>query len=145
MDAKHYYGYVKPLKANNPWSLERIPVGLTVLANPSVVDLKKSKLHPLVTKLSDYIGLGSTSDGLVLPSGATYLIDLQFAIELPVAGESRLGIGDQELVYKLEATTPKIVRHMVVYDSDGKAPIALKNLSAETIKVSHLLATVTKL
>lgn len=144
MDAKNYYGYVKPIKASHPWSLERIPVGLTVLANPSVIDLRKSKLLPLVTKVSDYIGVSSTPDGLVLPTG-TYLIDFQFTLELPVAGESRLSIGGQELVNGLEATTPKIIRYMTIYDSDGSTPIALKNVSAETIKVSNILVTVTKI
>lgn len=144
MDAKNYYGYVKPIKANHPWSLERIPVGLTVLSNPATVELRKSKSLPLVTKVSDYIGVSSSPDGLILPIG-TYLVDLQFTIELPVAGESKLNIGDQEIVTKLDATTPTIIRRMLVYDSDGKSQLAIKNINTEPIKVSSLLVTVTKL
>ena len=76
MSEKCYYGYVRPKLHNHPWSLEKIPLGKSILTTSKNIELKSKKYIPFDIKVTDDIGLTLNQDGtFTLPIGR-YLVEV---------------------------------------------------------------------
>lgn len=146
MSSKSYYGYCRPKLPNYPWSLEKIPIGRTILTTSRDIDLKFKKSMPFDVKVTDDIGITLNADGtFTLPIGK-YLIEIQTTAQLPVAGQVSLLLGNQELTNYLQAESPSTMTSMIVADIiDDTQSIGLFNQSKEPVKLINNIIVITRI
>lgn len=146
MSSKSYYGYCRPKLPNYPWSLEKIPIGRTILTTSKDVDLKSKKSIPFDIKVTDDIGISLNADGtFTLPIGK-YLIEAQFTSQLPVAGQISLLLGNHEITNYLQAESPVTMTSMIVAEIiDDTKSMGVINQSKEPVKLTNNIIVITKL
>lgn len=146
MSNKSYYGYCRPKLPNYPWSLEKIPIGRTIITTSKDVDLKFKKSIPYDIKVTDDIGITLNADGtFTLPVGR-YLIETQMTAQLPVAGQVTIAIADHELTNYLQADSSVTMTSMMVAEIvDDTKSIGAFNVNKEPVKLANNIIVITKL
>lgn len=146
MSEKCYYGYVRPKLPNHPWSLEKIPLGKSILTTSRDIELKSKKYIPFDIKVTDDIGLTLNQDGtFTLPIGR-YLVEVHSLAELPVAGSVTLSLGDHIISNDLLASNPTTVSGMSVMElTEPNKSIGVFNVNKDPIKLSDNIIVISKL
>lgn len=146
MSEKCHYGYVRPKLPNHPWSLEKIPLGKSILTTSKDIELKSKKYIPFDIKVTDDIGLTLNQDGtFTLPIGR-YLVEVHSLAELPVAGSVTLSLGDHIISNDLLASNPTTVSGMSVMElTEPNKSIGVFNVNKDPIKLSDNIIVISKL
>lgn len=146
MSEKCYYGYCRPKVPNYPWSLEKIPIGRTILTTSKTAEVKHKKSIPFDIKVTDSIGITLNADGtFALPLGR-YLIETQTTASLSIAGSVSLAIGDKFVSNYLQPETPLTMTSMFVVEvANSEEATGVFNMNKEPIKLADNILVITKL
>lgn len=146
MSEKCHYGYVRPKLPNHPWSLEKIPLGKSILTTSRDIELKSKKYIPFDIKVTDDIGLTLNQDGtFTLPIGR-YLVEVHSLAELPVAGSATLSLDNHIISSDLLASNPTTISGMSVIElTEPSKSIGVSNVNKDPIKLSDNIIVILKL
>ena len=140
MSEKCYYGYVRPKLPNHPWSLEKIPLGKSILTTSKDIELKSKKYIPFDIKVTDDIGLTLNQDGTFTLHIGRYLVEVHSLAELPVS------LGDHIISNDLLASNPTTVSGMSVMElTEPNKSIGVFNVNKDPIKLSDNIIVISKL
>lgn len=149
MAEKYYYGYVRPKLPNYPWSLEKIPLGRSIISSSSdkPEEVKSRGLIPFNIKLVDDLGLTLNNDGSFTILPGRYMIQIYLVANTKDAGLISISLNGKGEVYGYSqgSATPVSMSGMALINvtESGKS-FEISNISDKSIKVSNLMLVITK-
>lgn len=145
MSDKCYYGYVRPKAPNRPWSLEKIPLGRSILKSSKSSNVKPGNPVLVDVKVTDDLSLGLNESAVILPLGR-YLIKFHAQAEAPINGVVKLSIGKYTTsMYALQSVPSFISGATVVEVTDSTKGFTIVNDGDKPIKLSNLIMSIVRI